>query len=71
MLFCNIIRKIQNPQRRIEKEIILLMFRDIDPKQINAIVKRNPNLLLTSKESVQVFLLATASKSNAMNCVKS
>ena len=47
------------------------MFRDIDPKQIHAIVKRNSNLLLTSKESVQIIMLATTSKSNAKNCGKS
>lgn len=32
------------------------MFRDIDPKRFAAIVKRNPNLLLISKEKVQVFV---------------
>ena len=40
------------------------MFRDIDPKRIIAIVKRNPNLLLTSKKHVQLFILATLSRRN-------
>ena len=71
ILFCNIIRKTQNSQRVIEKEIILLMPRDTDPKQIHAIVKYNPNLLLTPKESLKIFMLATTSKSNAINCGKS
>ena len=39
-------------------------FRDIDPNGIIAIVKRNPNLLLTSKENVQLFILATLSRRN-------
>ena len=32
------------------------MFRDIDPNRFVATVKRNPNLLLISKEKVQVFV---------------
>ena len=67
MLLCNIIRKILNLQRQIEKEITLL---DIDPKRIPAIVKRNPNLLLASQENVQIFMLATISRSNAKNAEK-
>ena len=46
----------------IEKEIILLIPRDIDPKQIHAIVKHNPNLLLTPKERLKIFMLATTVK---------
>ena len=64
------IRKILNWQRKIEKEITLLKFRDIDPKWIAAIVKRNPNLLLTSEENVQIFMSATISRSNAKNVVR-
>ena len=67
MLSCNKIRKILNLQRQIEKEITLL---DIDPKRIPAIVKRNPNLLLASQENVQIFMLATISRSNAKNAEK-
>ena len=52
MLLCNMIRKILNWQRKIGKEITFLEFRDIDPKRIVAIVKRNPNLLLTLEENV-------------------
>ena len=63
-------RKILNWQSKIEKEITLLKFRDIDPKRIVAIVKRNPNLLLTSEENVQIFMLAMISRSNAKNFAK-
>ena len=64
------IRKILNWQRKIEKEITLLKFRDIDPKWIAATVKRNPNLLLTSEENVEIFMSATISRSNAKNVVR-
>ena len=62
MLLCNIIRQILNWQRKIEKEVTLLKFRDIDPKRIIVIVKCNPNLLLASKENVQIFMLAIIRK---------
>ena len=54
----------------MEKEIMLPKFRDIEPKQISAIVKCNPNLLLASKENVQIFMLATISRSNTKNVAK-
>ena len=44
----------------IEKEIILLMPKDTDPKQIHVIVKRNPNLLMTSKQSIKTIMLPIA-----------
>ena len=56
MLLCNIIRKTVHWQRRIEKEITLLKFRDIDPEQIVDIKKHDPNLLMASKENVQIFV---------------
>ena len=59
-----------NWQRKIEKEITSLKFRDTDPKRIVAIVKRNPNLLLASEENLQIFMLATFSRSNAKNIAK-
>ena len=47
------------------------MFRDIDPKRLVAIEKRNPNLLLASKENVQMFImLAGISRSIAKNVAK-
>ena len=52
------------------KKKLLTQVRDIDPKWIVAIVKRNPNLLLASQEKVQIFILATISKSNAKNVAK-
>ena len=64
------IRKILNWQRKIEKEITLLKFRDIDPERIVTIIKRNPNLLLTSEENVQIIMLVTISRSNAKNVAK-
>ena len=65
VLLSNIIRKTLNSQKRIEKEITLFNFRDIEPKGIGPLVTRNPNLLLASKENVQIFMLATISRSNA------
>ena len=70
MLFSKIIRKTLNSQKRIEKEITLLTFRDIDPKRIVAMVKRNPNLLLASKQNVKIFMLPTITRSNAKNIAK-
>ena len=67
MLLSNIIRKTLNPQKRIEKEITLLNFRDIEPKRIGAMVKHNPDLLLASKENVQIFMLAMIGRSNSKN----
>ena len=67
MLLSNIIRKTLNSQKRVGKEITLLKFRDIEPKEIVAMVARNPNLLLTSEENLQIFMLATISRSNAKN----
>ena len=64
------IRKILNWQRKIGKEITFLKFRDIDPKRIVAIVKRNPNLLVTLEENVQIFMLATISRSYTKNIAK-
>ena len=66
----NIITNTLNSQKRIEKEITLLNFRDIDPKRIIAIVKRKPDLLLASKENVEIFMLATITRSNAKNVAK-
>ena len=68
MLLSNITRKTLNSQKRMEKEITLLKFRDIEPKRIVTMVTRNPNLLLASKENVQIFMLATISRSNAKHC---
>ena len=70
MLLSNIIKKTLNSQKRIEKEITLLNFRDIETKRIVAVVTGNPNLLLASKENVQIFMLATISKTNAKNVAK-
>ena len=70
MLLCNIIRKTVNWQRRIEKEITLLKFRDTDPKLIVDIKKHNPNLVMASKENVQIFMLVSISRSNAKNVAK-
>ena len=66
----NIITNTLNSQKRIEKEITLLNFRDIDPNRIIAIVKRKPDLLLASKENVEIFMLATITRSNAKKCSK-
>ena len=67
MLLSNIIRKTLNSKKRMEKEITLLKFKDIEPKRIVAVamVTRTPNLLLASKENVLIFMLATISRSNA------
>ena len=70
ILLSNIIRKTLNSQKRMEKEITLLKFRDIEPKQIVAMVTRNANLLLASKENMQIFMLVTISRSNAKNLAK-
>ena len=70
MLLSNITRKILNSKKRIEKEITLLKFGDIDLKRIVAMVKRNPNLLLALKENVKIFMLPTITKSNAKNVAK-
>ena len=55
---------------RVGKEITLLKFRDTGPKEIVAMVTRNPNLLLASEENVQIFMLATISRSNVKNVAK-
>ena len=70
MLLSNIIANTLNSQKRIEKEITLLNFRDIDPRRIIAIVKRKPDLLLASKENGEIFMLATITRSNAKNVAK-
>ena len=70
MLLSNIITNTLNSQKRIEKEITLLNFRDIDPRRIIAIVKRKPDLLLASKENGEIFMLATITRSNAKNVAK-
>ena len=70
MLLSKMIRKSLNSRKRIEKEITLLNFRDIEPKPIGAMVTRNPNLLLESKKNVQIFMLAMISRSNAKNAAK-
>ena len=70
MLFSKIIRKTLNSQKRIEKEITLLTFRDIDPKRIVAMVKRNLNLLLASKQNVKIFTLPTITKKKKKNIAK-
>ena len=44
--------------------------RDIDFKRIVVIVKYNPNLLLPSKENVQIFMLAKISRNNAKTVAK-
>ena len=62
------IRKSLIDKGRLKKK--LHKFRDIDPKRIVAIVKRNPSLLLASEENVQIFMLATISRSNAKNVAK-
>ena len=67
MRVSNIIRKTLKSQKRIEKEIPLLKFRDIHPKRIVAVVKHNLDLLLASKENVQIFMLAIDTRSNAKN----
>ena len=64
------IRKTINSQKRIGKEIALLKFRDIELKQIVAMVTRNSNLLLASEENVQILMLATISRSNAKNVAR-
>ena len=64
------IRKTINSQKRIRKEIALLKFRDIEPKQIVAMVTRNSNLLMASEENVQILMLATISRSNAKNVAR-
>ena len=70
MLLYNIIRKTLNSQKRVGKEITLLKFRDIGPKEIVVMVTRNPNLLLASEENVQIFVLTTISRSNTKNVAK-
>ena len=70
ILLSNIIRKILNSQKRVGNEIALLQFRDIEPKDIVAMVTRDPNLLLASDENVQMFMLAMISRSNAKNVAK-
>ena len=70
ILLSNIIRKILNSQKRVGNEIALLQFRDIEPKDIVAMVTRDPNLLLASDENVQMFMLAIISRSNAKNVAK-
>ena len=70
ILLSNIIRKILNSQKRVGNEIALLYYRDIEPKDIVAMVTRDPNLLLASDENVQMFMLAIISRSNAKNVAK-
>ena len=70
MLLSYITRKTLNSQKGIVKETTLLNFRDIEIKHIAAMVTRNPNLLLTSIENAQIFMLVTINRSNAKNVAK-